>query len=152
MKRTRLMIIGVGAAAVFAVLALRHAPRARATSWPWIEVEETSHRNYHVEGGGFTPNHTVMVGAYRPAPGPPPVPYVNNGQGHWFAGHKFTTSDANGEISMDFSVSTNTACNQMLPFVDCDNQESGGCLNFQGTLGTNRAITDQPSYQFLTCP
>jgi hypothetical protein len=150
MERRTAQRIAVIAVGVTSLLVLG-VWRARATSYPWVEVYETAHRQYHIEAGGFTPGTTVGLGAFRPAPGPPPVPA---GRGsHWFAGHKFVVANSFGEISTDYTVSTNTPCNQMLPFIACDNVEvPGGCLNWNGPIGSHQSVTAEPSYNFLTCP
>jgi hypothetical protein len=149
--RTNLIVIMLVGAAAFTVLAINKPRRARATDWPWVEAWETSHRHYHIEGGGFTPGHQVVIGAFRPAPGPPPVP---SGPGsHWFAGHAGPYADANGEfVWNDYYVSA--PCGQMLPFIACDNNEigGGGCLNWLGPIGSTSKVTDSPSYNWLSCP
>jgi hypothetical protein len=152
MNRTRWLLTGVASVAAIGLGAARFASRASAQEEPWIEVYEIGPRKYHIDAGGFPPGHQVVVGAFRPAPGPPPVPA---GPGsHWFAGHAGPIADQYGMISMDYTVSTIVKCGQMLPFIACDENQIGRCLNWNGPIGqVNRtAVTPEPSYNFLACP
>jgi hypothetical protein len=154
-NKTQWIVVVSASLAAFAVGTLQSPRRARATSWPWVEAYETAHRVYQIDGGGFTPGHLVVVGAFRPAPGPPPVPYTS-GSTHWFAGHKAVYANSYGEISTSYTVTTSTPCDRMLPFIACDNNEVGnnviGCLNWNGPIGSDDAVSPDPSYNYLTCP
>jgi hypothetical protein len=147
-RRTKIRwaVVGLGAMSLFGVGMLR----ARATQDVWVEAFETSHRHYHIDAGGFTPGHSVGLGPYVPVSGPPPIP-LGNGL-HFFAGHIFKTADANGEVSADFTIATSVRCNQMLPFVACDNEVTGGCLAYKGPPETSPDFSADPSYNYLTCP
>jgi hypothetical protein len=145
-------LTGVASAAAIGLGAARFAGRASAQEEPWIEVYEIGHRQYHIDAGGFPPGHQIVVGAFRPAPGPPPVP---SGPGsHWFAGHIGPFADQYGMISINYTVSSVVKCNQMLPFIACDEDQINRCLDWNGPIGqVNRTVvTPEPSYNFLTCP
>jgi hypothetical protein len=158
MKRTRRIKWTAAALGAIGLCAMGISLRARATQDPWIEVYETSPRHFHIDAGGFTPGHLVGLGAFRPAPGPPAVPPGSGS--HWFAGHLFVFArdggtknpEITGTVSGDFVVPTSVACNQMLPFIACDNNNVGGCLDWNGPIGSNPNVTADPSYNFLTCP